>query len=386
MRRDLLLVSISLFIWGIGEGMFYYFEPVYLQQLGADPIRIGAILGIYGATMAAAFIPAGYLSDRFGRRPLMWTFWFLGLIAAWTMALASGLTVFVIGLVIYGLTSFVTVPLSSYVTAARGKWSVGRAVMLIGASFNLGMIFGPLIGGFIGERFGLKLVFLGAGCLFIISTSLVLLIRPQPIDHHPAEQKRNGFLANPRYITYLIAVFLVVFAIYLPQPLAQNYLHNEHGLSLIVIGELTSMAGLGVVVLNILLGYIDERLGFLIAQAAVGGFAFLLWKGNALPWFAVGYFLLGGYKTTRSLATAQTRSLVHAADMGLAYGTTETVATLGVILAPPLAGYLYTLDPTRVFAISLGLLIVSLIVSLRFSPRPTISAQYSGLTPVEKEV
>ena len=54
MSRDLILVSISLFTWGIGEGMFYMFQPLYLQQWGASPVLIGALLGGMGAAMAAA--------------------------------------------------------------------------------------------------------------------------------------------------------------------------------------------------------------------------------------------------------------------------------------------------------------------------------------------
>ena len=40
MSADLILVAFSLFTWGIGEGMFFYFQPIYLQELGADPERI----------------------------------------------------------------------------------------------------------------------------------------------------------------------------------------------------------------------------------------------------------------------------------------------------------------------------------------------------------
>ena len=78
MDRDLLLVTISLFTWGLGEGLFIYFQPIYLQQLGADPIAIGAILGGMGITMTVVHIPAGLISDRFGRRPIMWLSWILG--------------------------------------------------------------------------------------------------------------------------------------------------------------------------------------------------------------------------------------------------------------------------------------------------------------------
>ena len=78
MARDLILVAISLFTWGLGEGAFLSFQPLYLQQLGADPLRIGAILGGYGLAATLAHIPAGYIADRLGRRPVMWAAWIVG--------------------------------------------------------------------------------------------------------------------------------------------------------------------------------------------------------------------------------------------------------------------------------------------------------------------
>jgi hypothetical protein len=45
MKRDLILVAIAMFAWGLGEGMFLYFQPLYLEELGANPIMIGTILG-----------------------------------------------------------------------------------------------------------------------------------------------------------------------------------------------------------------------------------------------------------------------------------------------------------------------------------------------------
>jgi len=106
MNRNLLLVAISLFAWGVGEGLFIYFQPLYLQQLGADPLLTGAVFGAMGIAMAVSQIPAGYLSDRIGARTLMWASWLLGAISAWVMALANSLPVFIVGLILYGLHRF----------------------------------------------------------------------------------------------------------------------------------------------------------------------------------------------------------------------------------------------------------------------------------------
>lgn len=368
MGRDLLLIAMALFTWGIGEGMFFYFQPIYLNKMGADPIQIGAILGAYGVANAVVHVPAGYLADTIGRRPLLWMAWIMGLLASWWMALANNLTWFVAGMLIYAITGFVSSPLNSYVTAARGKWTVSQAVLLISASFNLGIVIGPILGGLIGDQLGLKQVFFGAGVIFILSTALVLLVRPQPIEKHSTEQSRHEFLNNSRYRFYLLAVFLAAFATFLPQTFSQNFLHDQRGLSLSAIGRLLSIAGLGVVILSFTFGRIKTRYGFLLSQVSVAIFSLTLCLGSGLPWFAIGYFFLGGYKTTRTLAAAQTRTLVHAANMGLAYGITELVASSATILAPLLAGLLYSREPASVFSFSILITIAAIAAGARFSP------------------
>ncbi|MCU0488693.1 MAG: MFS transporter [Anaerolineales bacterium] len=370
MSRDLILVALALVTWGAGEGMFLYFEPIYLEQLGADLLAIGSILGGVGIAMAISYLPAGLLSDRYGRRPMLRLAWLIGTAATWIMALANSLGLFVAGIALYGFTSFVVVPLNSYATQARGKWSVARTITLISASFNLGVIIGPLVGGWIGETFGLKRTFFLAACLFIISTGLIYFIRPQPIENAgnrtPAQAWRG--LLNRRYMQFLLVIFFVTFSIYLPQPLSQNYLLNERGLDLTQIGQLISIRSLGIVLLSLLLGQLNPRQGYLLAQLGMAAFSLLLWRSTSLPWYMAGYFLLGSYQTARSLTIAQGRSLVQTDNIGVGYGLLETAMTSAIILAPPLAGLLYQLNPPLIYSTSLILIAAALVGTKFLSP------------------
>jgi MFS family permease len=369
MRRDLLLIAISMFAWGCGEGMFLYFQPIYLQQMGADPLRIGAILGGFAVVMTVTHIPAGYLSDRLGRKPLMVLAWMMGVIATWTMALANSLSVLVIGFFLYGVTIFVLSPLYSYITAARGKWSVGRTLTFMSASFNLGAVLGPWLGGMIGEQMGLRQTYFFAAWIFMASTVVILFIRPQPIERQESTAHSSQRLLNQRTYVFLGVIFLAMFAMFLPQPLSPNFMQFQRSLDLSQIGLLYSITGIGVVVLSLILGQLPARTGFLLGQAAVGLFTIIIMRGTNLPWYFLGFFLLGGYKTARSLALAQVRQLVDQARMGIAYGLTETINSAAIILAPILAGFLYTINPLWMYMVAATLIGVSLLASLRFSPR-----------------
>jgi MFS family permease len=369
MKRELILVALSMFAWGLGEGMFLYFQPIYMEQLGADPITIGGILGAFGLAMTISHIPAGYLADRIGRKPLLVAAWVMGTIATWTMALAEGLPLFVVGLLLYGITIFMMSPLQSYVAAARGRLSVGRAITLISACFNLGAVFGPWLGGRIGDQMGLRQTYFISGVVFIASSLMILFIRPQPIERAEIAGKTNRWMSSPRYLIYMGVIFLAIFATYLPQPLTPNFLTNQGGLDLSQVGSLYSVASVGVVVLNLTVGALPARYGFLLGQVAVGSFALLLWRGTGSGWLVPAFFLLGGFKTARSLGMAQVRELAPASRMGLAFGLSETVAATAVILAPLAAGYLYSVNPSWMYLLGAGLILASLVVSARFSPR-----------------
>lgn len=308
MSRDLILLACALMTWGLGEGMFYFFQPLYLQDLGADPLKIGSILGLVGLATMFSYLPAGYLSDRIGRRQMIWLAWIIGAIATGLMALAKSLPVFVGGMVLYGMTSFVTVPLNSYTTHARGQWSIGRTITLISASFYTGFILGPLIGGWIGANKGLHANFSIAAGVFIISSTIVLFIRPQPVENIPGENKITMFrsLWSGRYAHYLLLTFFVMFGLYLPQPLTPNYLQNLRGVGLVVMGQLISIRSLGVVIFNIILGHFNARLGYLLTQICMGLFCALIWLGAGLPAYMAGYMLMGSYITARAGAGTRT--------------------------------------------------------------------------------
>ena len=366
MRRNLLLVTISLFAWGMGEGLFIYFQPLYLQEFGADPVMIGSIFGAMGIAMAVFQIPAGYLSDRFGSRSIMWGSWFLGTFAAWTMALANTLPMFVVGLILYGMTSFVIAPMNSYITSVRGDWSIGRALTFSSGFYNLGAVLGPISGGFIADRLGLKTVYLIAAIIFVISTVIVLFASKAPETHH-ADQGTAismGILKNPRFFAFLAVTQLSIFAIYLPQPFTPSFLQNQHEFSRSMIGIFGAIGSLGNAIATLALGNLPSVIGFIVGQVWVLVFSVTFLVADLPFWFGFGYFFIGGYRLCRSMVLAISRTLVNPRQTGLAYGMVETVNAIAVIIAPVLAGVLYKNNPISIYSVALVIISITILLNL----------------------
>ncbi len=365
MNRNLLLVTISLFAWGMGEGLFIYFQPLYLQEFGADPVMIGTIFGAMGIAMAAFQIPAGYLSDRFGSRSLMWASWLLGTTAAWTMALANTLPMFVVGLILYGLTSFVIAPMNSYITNVRGNWSIGRALTFSSGFYNLGAVLGPISGGLIADRLGLHTVYVIAAIIFVGSTIIVLLARKAPETHH-ADQATSinmGILKNPRFFAFLAVALVSIFAIYLPQPFTPSFLQNQHEYSRSMIGLFGAIGSLGNAVATLALGSLPAVIGFIVGQLWVLVFSVTFLVADLPFWFGFGYFFVGGYRLCRSMVLAISRTLVNPRQTGLAYGMVETMNAIAVIVAPVLAGLLYSKNPLSIYIVSVILIAITILLN-----------------------
>ena len=369
MTRDLLLVALSLLFWGFGEGLFYYFIPLSLQQMGANPLLIGGIYSGIGIAAALTQIPAGILSDRIGPRTIMWISWGVGTLAAWLLASARTLNFFIIGIWLYYMTAFGVVPLNSYVTRARGKLSPERALTFSGGFFNTGMIAGPILGGLIASRQGLQQIYLYSAVIFVISTVIIFLIKPLPAEHHPPEQKSAKIWTNPCFFGFLALIFITVFALYLPQPLTPNYLQNQQGLSTTQIGLLGTIGGIGNALALLGLGSLRAMTGVLIGQGMMLAFTLLLLKGTGMGWFGFGFLMLSGYKLTRSMLIGFSRPLIHSAQVGVAFGMIETSASIAVIIAPLLAGFLYEAQPAWIFSVGFVLTVVTLLVNYLVLPR-----------------
>ena len=379
-QRDLVIVAISAFIWGLGEGLFIFFLPLALQSWNSDAVQIGAALSLIGVTMAVVQAPAGYFSDRFGPRPLIFASLLLGIASAIGMAAARSLPFFVAGLLAYGCTSFIGAPMNSYVTSLRGSWTVQRAVTFRGAAFQAGAIVGPIAGGWIASTAGLAIVFRYSAVLFLLSTLVMCLARrPFVLEHQEAPVHRVNPIVNPRFLGLLAVVFFTIIAIRTPQQLTPLYLQDVHHISIQQIGTMGTIASIGTAIIMFSLGNLRTSTGMLIGQLLLAGFALLMWKGQSLMAYFVGYFFVSGSQLYRSMALAFSRSLVRVGDTGLAYGLVETGNALAVVVAPLAAGFLYNYRPEAVYIAS----IVALAITVGLNTLLFIREKHDEILPAQ---
>jgi MFS family permease len=375
--RDVGILALTNLIWGLGEGLFIFFYPLSLQRWQIDSLQIGAVLSLLGVIMAVVQAPAGYLSDRFGPRLLIRAALVLGVTSAGMMAAAKSLPFFVAGLIIYSLTSFIVSPLNSYITQMCGNWSAQRAISFVSGSMQVGIIVGPMLGGWIGQTSGLAMVFLYAAILFLIATVIAFFAGQPAVRQEEQESGTTAVnpLANPRFLGLLAIIFFSIVAISTPQQLTSVYLQEVHHLSLQQIGLTGTFAGIGGALILFTLGNIPALAGMIAGQALLGLYCFFMWRGQSAAVFYSGYLFVGGYPLYRAMAATAVRPLVKTSNIGLAYGLVEMGNALAVILAPLAAGFLYRSQAESVYTASLIVLVVMIALTLGWglSARPKAS-------------
>src|SRR5205823_4998771 len=106
MGRNNLLLMLALFIWALGEGLWYNnLRQLYLAQLGAVPEQIGAVLALEAIIKAIMLIPTGYLADRIGAYRVVIASWVLGVIGPLLLIPARSWQWAIPGLVIYAMSA-----------------------------------------------------------------------------------------------------------------------------------------------------------------------------------------------------------------------------------------------------------------------------------------
>lgn len=131
--------------------------PVFALQAqglpGATPLLIGLAIGAYGLTQALLQIPFGMLSDRIGRKPVIYGGLALFALGGVVAALADGIQGIILGRVLQGSGAIaaVVMALAADLTreTVRTRAMAGIGIS-IGLAFGVAMVLGPALAHWVG--------------------------------------------------------------------------------------------------------------------------------------------------------------------------------------------------------------------------------------------
>ncbi len=131
-------------------GLFMLFPvfSIYAQNYQTTPIFIGLAIGIYGLTQALLQIPFGYLSDQYGRKPLLIIGLSLFLIGSLMAANAQDIMDIIVARTVQGsgaVSAVLMAFLSDVVRAEKRAYANALIGIQIGLAFILAIVIAPSI-------------------------------------------------------------------------------------------------------------------------------------------------------------------------------------------------------------------------------------------------
>ena len=142
------IVFVTVFIDLMGFGIVIPLLPLYAQKYDPSPVEFGLLMASFSA-MQFLFAPfLGWLSDRYGRRPVM-VLSLLGSAGGYVLfALAHSLPLLFASRILAGMMGGNIGTAQAVIADVTTGPARARGMGLIGMAFGLGFILGPAIGGF----------------------------------------------------------------------------------------------------------------------------------------------------------------------------------------------------------------------------------------------
>jgi len=362
-------------------GMFLILPvfAIYAQTLhGADNhTLIGLALGSYGLTQALLQLPLGMLSDRIGRKKVIYGGLVLFAIGSFVAAGAHDIVTLTIGRVIQGsgaISAAITALLADLTREENRTRAMAMIGMSIGTTFAVSLVLGPVLAQYI----GVNGIFALTGVLSLAALVGVWLIIPDPaISRFHSDTEANtkrlpAVMRNPQLLRLNYGIFALhaaQMAMFVTIPFAliktaglDKAHHWEVYLPVTVIGFILMVPA-------IIYGEKKSRL----KQVFIGAIAIMtaaqLGMALALDSFWQIVVWLGLYFIAFNILEATLPSLISkiapADAKGTAIGVYNTAQSFGLFMGAAAGGWLYGhYGPAGVFGFTSVLMASWLLASL----------------------
>lgn len=356
----LILIFTTIFIDLIGFGMVIPILPFYSQTepFLASPFVIGLLVAIY-SWMQFFFTPVlGMLSDKYGRRPVLFVSLLGSALGYFVIGFANSLLLVFVGRIISGITGGSISTAQAYIADVTTKENRARGMGLFGAAFGLGFILGPALAGIL-SKYGIQVPFYFAAALSLLNAIAVYFILPESLkpEHRSGNSPHQGRIAGAletlrephfrmiafTYFLLITAFSIMTYAFVLFTEFIFGYNAEQNGYLFAYVGAIA------IIMQGVVFGVAARKFG----EARLAAFGCLVLTGSlfAMPYaspetggllglLAVSTFLSFG----NAFATPALNSLAskNAApnQQGRAMGVMQSGASLARAIGPTIGGIL----------------------------------------------
>src|SRR5512135_1492163 len=362
---------------------------LYAEKLpgGESHFLIGIALGAYGLTQAILQIPAGWLSDHYGRKPVIVAGLLLFAAGSFIAASADDIYWIIAGRVIQGAGAINAAVMALTADLTREEHRTMAMIgITIGITFSISMVLSPLLYKYIGMSGMFTLI----GVLAFVSIAVVLWFIPNPTITHfhsdteantskLAEVLRNKDLLRMDFGVFTLHAILMSVFMQVPFILRADGLDAQHQWQVYLPVMLIAFA---LMVPPIIIAEKKAKMKQVfmvaIALAAVAQLGILFLQGSV---WGVALSLLVFFTAFNVLEATQpsiVSKIAPLAAKGTAMGVFSSVQFLGAFFGSAMGGLMMQFfghDAVLMFAVGMLLLWLAVASGMR-APQPLLTRMY----------
>lgn len=370
---------------------------IYAQHLpgGDSRLLVGIALGAYGLTQAILQIPAGWLSDRYGRKPVI--YFSLILFALGSFIAASGDNIYwiIAGRVVQGAGALNAAVMALTADLTREEVRTKAMAMIgitIGITFSISMVLSPVLNNFL----GVPGIFALTGVLALLAMGIVKFQIPDPAitrfhsdtqasgSHFAAVLRNKDLLRLDFGIFSLHAILMSVF-MQVPFVLQKDGLELAHHWYVYLPVMLVAFV---LMVPPIVIAEKKAKMKQIFMLAiflAMSAQALLMFAQNSLWGVAIALLVFfTAFNVLEATLPSMISKIAPLASKGTAMGVYSSVQFLGAFFGAAAGGALLQyVGGNSVFVFAIVLLLLWLVVASTMQPPAAVSTKLyhlSGMT------
>jgi len=372
LTRDIKLICLSNFIGAFGEGLYIFMLSLYLIDLRATIVEVGAFFSIMYLFSALAPILGGFLADKYDRKMVIFFSWSLWVFTPLIYYFSNNWIAMIPGGILWGASMLGAPAINAYiVTSAKDKTKTATLLATFISTWSLGYIFSPAIGGYLTDVIGMKQVLLITTLFSAVCTSIYLFISSQHAPkrtEHKAMPKEISSAIKKRLIAWSLFYASLLFVIQTARTLIAPFLTTAVSMDRFYVGIFGSINFAGTAILGLLIARIGDSWGkiegiLLCVLMHVLTVEAMLFVSNSAFLLFVAFFW-GGAITYGALINSAIGAIAPEASRAKWISIPMTVSMTAAVIAPYLSGYLYEISPYMPFIVSLFAAIPVIMLSL----------------------